>query len=59
MPEDMQWLPRELFTVVFDGRNGRVMPGVEQALGRPAKDFTAYVEKTLKSGVWDANIQRA
>ena len=34
VPGDMQWLLRELFTVVFDGRNSKVMPGVEQALGR-------------------------
>lgn len=59
VPEDMQWLLRELFTVVFDGRNSGVMPGVEQALGRPASDFRAYVEKTLESGVWDAPVQRA
>lgn len=39
VPEDLQWLLRELFTVVFDGRNCHVMPGVEEALGRPATDF--------------------
>ncbi len=53
MPEDMQWLLRELFTVVFDGRNSHVMPGVEEALGRPATDFRTYVQKTLVSGVWE------
>jgi len=52
VPEDMQWLLRELFTVVFDGRNSNVMPGVEEALGRPATDFTTYVQKTLELGVW-------
>ena len=51
--EDLQWLLRELFTVVFDGRNCHVMPGVEEALGRPATDFRTYVQKTLESGVWD------
>lgn len=59
VPEDMQWLLRELFTVVFDGRNSKVMPGVEQALGRPATDFKNYVRKTVQSGVWDAVIQKA
>ena len=54
-PEDMQWLLRELFTVVFDGRNSHVMPGVEEALGRPATDFRTYVQKTLASGVWEVN----
>ena len=57
MPEDMQWLLRELFTVVFDGRNSKVMPGVEQALGRPASDFSSYVQKTVASGVWDPLMQ--
>ena len=58
VPEDMQWLLRELFTVVFDGRNSKVMPGVEQALGRPATDFSRYVQKAVASGAWDPLIQR-
>jgi len=56
--EDMQWLLRELFTVVFDGRNSNVMSGVEEALGRPPTDFKTYVQKTIESGVWDAVIQK-
>ena len=52
VPEDLQWLLRELFTVVFDGRNSHVMPGVKEALGRPPTDFKAYVEKSIESGVW-------
>jgi uncharacterized protein YbjT (DUF2867 family) len=58
IPKDMQWLLRELFTVVLDGRNSKVMPGVEQALGRPATDFSSYVQKTLAAGAWDPLIQR-
>ena len=58
VPEDLQWLLRELFTVVFDGRNSNAMPGVEEALGRPATDFKAYVQKTIESGVWTAVMQR-
>jgi uncharacterized protein YbjT (DUF2867 family) len=57
-PEDLQWLLRELFTVVFDGRNCNVMPGVEEALGRPATDFKTYVQKTIASGVWNTEQQR-
>ena len=53
VPEAMQWLLHELFTVVFDGRNSRLMPGIEQALGRPATDFSRYVQKTVASGIWD------
>lgn len=51
-PEDLQWLLRELFTVVFDGRNSNVMSGIEEALGRPPTDFKTYIQKTMESGVW-------
>ena len=57
VPEAIQWLLRELFTVVFDGRNSHVMSGVEDALGRPATDFRTYVQKTVASGVWDTVSQ--
>lgn len=52
-PQDLQWLMRELFTEVLDGRNSEVMPGVEQALGRPATDFKGYLAKAVASGVWN------
>jgi len=55
--EDLQWLLRELFSVVFDGRNSNVMSGVEQALGRPATDFKTYLQKTVESGVWNPVVQ--
>lgn len=58
VPEDLQWLLHELFTVVFDGRNCNVMSGVEEVLGRPATDFKTYVQKTIASGVWDAVFQK-
>lgn len=58
VPEDMQWLLRELFTVVFDGRNSQVMLGVEEALGRPSTDFKTYVQKTMESGVWNPELQK-
>lgn len=58
IPEDLQWLLRELFTVVFDGRNCSTMSGVEEALGRPATDFKTYVQKTIESGVWNAVMQK-
>ena len=57
-PEDLQWLLRELFTVVFDGRNSNVMSGVEEALGRPATDFKTYIQKTIASGVWIDQMQK-
>lgn len=52
IPEEMQWLLRELFTTVLDGRNSQVMPGVHQALGRDPRDFQRYIQKTTASGVW-------
>ena len=58
VPEDLQWLLRELFSVVFDGRNSGVMTGVEDALGRPPADFSAYVQKTVDSGIWNSSMQR-
>ena len=51
-PEDLQWLMRELFSVVFDGRNSTPTHGVEEALGRPATDFREYLDKVIASGAW-------
>ncbi|MEJ2592728.1 MAG: NmrA family NAD(P)-binding protein [Candidatus Thiodiazotropha sp.] len=58
LPVAMQWLLRELFTVVLDGRNSRTVNGVEQALGRPATDFKRYIEKPIGSGVWQGEGMR-
>ena len=52
-PEEMAWLMRELFTVVFDGRNSTPTHGVEEALGRPATDFSTFVNKVMAMGSWD------
>ncbi|MES2602234.1 MAG: NAD(P)H-binding protein [Pseudomonadota bacterium] len=51
-PDDVIDLLHELFTVVLDGRNSQVMHGVEEALGRPARDFSDYVRKTAATGIW-------
>ena len=42
----------DLFVEVLDGRNASVTDGVEQPLGRPARDFTDYVRRTAATGVW-------
>ncbi|MEM9533518.1 MAG: NmrA family transcriptional regulator [Pseudomonadota bacterium] len=52
-PEGMRWLLRELFTVVFDGRNSQPASGVEEALGRPATDFSTYLRKVMAAGTWN------
>ena len=59
MPDTLLWLMRELFTVVFDGRNSKPTSGVEEALGRPATDFDEYLRKVVASGAWDrSGLQR-
>ncbi|NND91952.1 MAG: NmrA family transcriptional regulator [Granulosicoccus sp.] len=52
LPEEMLWLMNELFTVVFDGRNSNPTTGVEEALGRPATDFSEYLRKVTATGAW-------
>ncbi|MBR1227161.1 NAD(P)H-binding protein [Bradyrhizobium sp. AUGA SZCCT0176] len=52
VPEEIIALMDELFTVVLDGRNSRIADGVEQALGRPARDFADYARRTAATGVW-------
>ena len=52
-PEELLWLMRELFAVVFDGRNSSPSAGVEEALGRPATDFSEYLRKVMASGAWE------
>ena len=54
VPEDVLALLNELFSVVLDGRNSQTMPGVEEALGRPARDFSDYARATAASGAWRA-----
>lgn len=53
VPESILGLTRYLFDTVLDGRNSSVADGVERALGRPARDFSAYVRATAATGVWD------
>jgi len=52
VPEDVIQLLNELFTVVLDGRNSAVATGVQEALGRSARDFSEYVRRTVATGVW-------
>jgi uncharacterized protein YbjT (DUF2867 family) len=53
VPKDIIDLLLDLFTVVLDGRNVNVMNGVQEALGRPARDFSDYVRETAATGVWN------
>jgi uncharacterized protein YbjT (DUF2867 family) len=51
-PDEVVDLLVYLFSTVLDGRNASVADGVQQALGRPARDFEAYVEEAAATGVW-------
>jgi len=42
-----------LFTEVSDGRNASLTGGVQEALGRPPRDFSAYAADVAASGAWD------
>lgn len=53
LPADYAWLLDYLFTEVLDGRNAHLADGVQQALGRPARDFHDYVAATAATGVWN------
>jgi uncharacterized protein YbjT (DUF2867 family) len=50
--DDVVWLVDYLFGTVMDGRNADLAPGVEQALGRPPRDFTAYAREAAAAGAW-------
>jgi len=52
MPDEMIWLMDYLFKTVLDGRNAYVADGVKRALGREAKDFTAFAKDAATAGVW-------
>jgi hypothetical protein len=40
--------------VIRNHRSEYVSDGVEQVLGRPARDFTDWARETAKTGVWSA-----
>ena len=52
MPAEMVEALTALFADVLDGRNAHLSDGVEQALGRPARDFTEYARAAARTGVW-------
>ena len=53
VPEDVQWLMNELFSVVFDGRNASIANGVREATGREPTRFADYIQKVIAAGTWD------
>lgn len=54
VPQEEIALVMYLFTTILDGRNESLADGIQSALGRAPRDFSAYVSKTAASGVWKA-----
>lgn len=50
-PEEAELLT-ELFRELFDGRNESLTDGVQQALGRPPRDFADFCRNVARSGAW-------
>jgi uncharacterized protein YbjT (DUF2867 family) len=53
VPADIVWLLNYLFTTVLDGRNARLADGVQRALGREPRDFSAFARAAAAAGAWD------
>ena len=52
VPAEAIGLLEYLFTTVLDGRNEQITDGVQRALGKQPRDFSAYVHKAAASGAW-------
>lgn len=51
-PKEVVWMLDYLFSTVLDGRNAHLTNGIQRALGRPPRDFTAYAREVAETGVW-------
>jgi uncharacterized protein YbjT (DUF2867 family) len=54
VPADVTALLAYLFGEVLDGRNASLADGVQQALGRPPRDFAAFARAEAATGTWAA-----
>lgn len=59
LPDDVAAGITDLFSQVLDGRGAYLSDGVQQALGRPPRDFADYVRETAGSGAWGAPVVTA
>ena len=57
-PPEVVGLLTYLFTEVLDGRNAHLGDGVQRALGRAPRDFTAYAHAIAATGIWNAGRSR-
>ena len=53
VPGDVVGLLRYLFAEVLVPENSDVSDGVQQALGRPPRDFAEFARDAARAGVWD------
>lgn len=56
VPAEVIDLLTYLFSEVLDGRNAHTADGVQQALGRPPRDFSEYARGAAAAGRWDPAI---
>jgi uncharacterized protein YbjT (DUF2867 family) len=52
VPDNVIELILYLFGTVLDGRNEPLADGVQRAINRQPRDFTEYVQHTVRTGVW-------
>jgi uncharacterized protein YbjT (DUF2867 family) len=55
LPREFIWLLNHLFTEVL-GSKTELADGVQRALGREPKDFSAYARETAATGVWSSPL---
>lgn len=53
VPEDLLSVLELLIREVLDGRNEHLTDGVQQALGRPPRDFADFARKAAADGMWE------
>ncbi|MCF3648152.1 NAD(P)H-binding protein [Synoicihabitans lomoniglobus] len=51
-PADVVWILDYLLSTVLDGRNAYLADGVQRALGRPPREFSAYAREVAGTGCW-------
>lgn len=54
VPENFVWLVEYLFTEVLGNPIiSEISNDIEMVLGRPPKDFSAYIRETINAGIWN------
>jgi len=53
VPAEVIELLTYLFSTVLDGRNAHLGDGIQQVLGRPARDFADYARDATGTGIWN------